>query len=132
MQIDYHKAKNSFNFYQTHLWATCHLYENKRLLNQIKKNEDSCFGWFSQWLEPQPSDRRVVGSIPSQGHILQMQVWSHPRWGSCGRQPIEVSVSCQFFFSLSPPLFPLLHSLKINEKNNLEWGLKNNNKYGES
>ncbi|ELK24715.1 Keratin, type II cytoskeletal 8 [Myotis davidii] len=38
----------------------------------IKKDVDGP-GQFAQWLECQPMDRRVLGSIPSQGHVPLLQ-----------------------------------------------------------
>ena len=58
-----------------------------------------------QWIEHQPENQRVVGSVPSQGTCLGCR--PGPQYRACERQPhIDVSL----------PLFLLpFHSLKINK-----------------
>ena len=50
----------------------------------------------SQWIEHQPANQRVAGSIPSQGTCLGHR--PGPQCGACERQP-DMDVSL-------PPLFP--------------------------
>ena len=46
----------------------------------------------AQWIECQPSNPRVTGSMPSQGTCLRCE--PGPRLGVCERQPhIDVSLS---------------------------------------
>ena len=70
----------------------------------------------AQWIERWPANRKVAGSIPSQGTCLGCG--PGPWLGACERQPICVSLTQQCFYpSLSS--FILL-SLKINLKNILK------------
>ena len=59
----------------------------------------------AQWIEHGPANRKVVGSIPSQGTCLGCG--PGPWWGACDRQPY-----INVFLHLFVPLFP---SLKINK-----------------
>lgn len=62
----------------------------------------------AQWLEHQPTHRRVLGSIPSQVLVPGLQVCSLPQgWVAWGRQQINVFLS---------PSLPLTLSLKGNGK----------------
>ena len=55
----------------------------------------------AQWIECQPENQKVAGSIPSQGTRLGCRIG--PRSGVCERQLIDVSVAHQCFpLSLSP------------------------------
>ena len=58
----------------------------------------------AQWIECQPADQRVAGSIPSQDTCLGCG--SGPQSGVCERQPHS---------DVSLPLFSLPSPLKINK-----------------
>ena len=52
----------------------------------------------AQWIEHQPVNQKVTGSIPSQGTCWCCR--SGPQLGACRRQPVNVLLP--FFFPLSP------------------------------
>ena len=53
----------------------------------------------AQWIECQPANQKVSGSIPGQGTSLGCGLG--PLLGACKRQLINVSLAHQCFFSLS-------------------------------
>lgn len=57
---------------------------------------------FSQGLEQQPVDQRIIGSIPGQEHIPGLQV-PQPQESAFGKQPINGCVSVSHFSPLSLP-----------------------------
>ena len=59
-------------------------------------NKKEALAGLAQWVERQPANQRVTGSIPSQGKCLGCR--PGPQWGACGRQP---------HIDVSPPLFLL-------------------------
>ena len=61
--------------------------------------------WLSGLSASQPANRKVAGSIPSQGTCLGC--WPGSQLGVCEMQPIDVSLAHQYF----SPSLPL--SLKI-------------------
>ena len=51
----------------------------------------SALAGVAQWIEHQPANQRVAGSIPHQGIYLGCR--PGPQWGACKRQPyIDVSL----------------------------------------
>ena len=55
------------------------------------KNKLTALAGVAQWIECQPANQRVSGSIPSQGTCLGCR--PGPQWGACERQPyIDVSL----------------------------------------
>ena len=65
----------------------------------------------TQWIERQPLDQKVAGSVPGQGMCLGCGPGL--QLGMCERQPIDVSLAHRCF---SPSLSPSLPcSLKINK-----------------
>lgn len=84
-----------------------------------------------QWLECQPLDQRVAGSISGQGHIPGLQVWSPALIGvhAGGNQSMWDTL---MFFPLPPSPHPSLPStLSENQlkKNILGWGLTTTKKW---
>ena len=57
----------------------------------------------AQWVERQPANRKVAGSIPSQGTSLDYR--PGPQLGMCERQLINISLAHRCF---SPSLSPFL------------------------
>ena len=67
----------------------------------------------AQWIEHQPANQKVTGSIPSWGTCL---VCGPGPWlGPCNRQLINVSLTHQHFTHFPSPSLPL--SLKVNKYN---------------
>lgn len=64
-------------------------------------------GPFAQWLEQQPSDQRISGSIPSQvkGTYLRCRLPSSHR-GVGRRQPMDGGVPLALMFLSPPSSFP--------------------------
>ena len=58
----------------------------------------------TQWIECQPANRKVTGSIPSQGTCLGCR--PGPQLGACERQPTDVSLTHWYFCPFLP--FPSL------------------------
>lgn len=62
---------------------------------------------FSQWLEPQPSDQRVMGLITNQEHIPELPGQSLAPWRGNQLKPINVSLTTMpLSLSLLPPFPP--------------------------
>ena len=63
----------------------------------------------AQWIERQPANRQVTGSIPSQGTCLGCR--PGPQLAECEKQLMSVSLACfSPSLSQSPPF-----SLKVNK-----------------
>ena len=79
---------------------------DRKDVSVIKKAKNRALAGVAQWIECQPTNQRVTGSIPSLGHMLGVRAMS-PAGGAHERQPhIEVSL----------PLFlPPFPSLEINK-----------------
>ena len=71
------------------------------LLQPSKGFYRSCSGWWVQWIECQPVNQRVTGSIPNQGTYLGC--WPGPQVGTLERQP-HIDVSLPLFLSPFPSL----------------------------
>ena len=67
----------------------------------------------AQWIECQPANQEVAGSIPCQGTCMGCGLG--PSLGVCERQPADVSLTLQCFSPSLSPSLPL--SLKINKYN---------------
>ena len=65
----------------------------------LSKKRWSGLAGVAQWIEYQPVNQRVIGSIPSQGTSLGCG--PGPQWGACERQP-----HIDTFLPLFLPLFP--------------------------
>ena len=68
----------------------------------------------AQCIECRPANRKVTGSIPSEGTCLGYR--PGPQLGPCERKPIEVSLAHQCFPPCLSPSLPL--SLKLNKVKN--------------
>ena len=81
------------------LW---YLAPNKQSMNAYElKNLGLALAGVAQWIERQPVNQRVTGSIPSQGTCLGCR--PGPQWGARERQP-HIDVSLPLFL----PPFPSL------------------------
>ena len=58
-----------------------------------------------QWIERQPMNQKVAGSIPSLGTCLGCRLG--PQLGVCKRQPVDVSLAYRCFFPSFSPSLPL-------------------------
>ena len=70
-------------------------------INALIKMYQYSPGGVAQWIECQPVNQTVAGSIPSQGTCLRCK--PDPQWGACKRQP-HIDVSLLLFL----PPFPSL------------------------
>ena len=59
----------------------------------------------AQWTEQLPVNRKVPGSIPSQGTCPGCR--PGPQLGACERQPVDVSLAHRCFSPLLSPSLPL-------------------------
>ena len=67
------------------------------------KTKESALAGVAQWIECQPVNQQVAGSIPSRGTCLGCR--PGPWLEECERQPIHVALAhCWFSPSLSPSL----------------------------
>ena len=66
----------------------------KWLESKVKKTLSSALAGVAQWIEHQPTNQRVIGSIPGQGTCLGCE--PGPRWGMYKRQP-HIAVSLPLF-----------------------------------
>lgn len=78
----------------------------------LHKLKNFCPGPHGQCLQSQLAHQRVLGCIPSQGHVTQLRVGSIPRPGGAEYRRPLINVS------LTPP-----YSLNINGKNIFRQGL---------
>ena len=77
----------------------------KSTLNLPLKNIVVILASVAQWIECQPVNQKVIGSIPGRGTCLG---WGPgPQLGACERQPISV-FHTSLFLSLFLPPFPSL------------------------
>ena len=67
----------------------------------LKLNTVPALAGVAQWIEHQPKNQKVTGSIPSQGTCL---CWGPGPWlGACERQP-HIDASLPLFFLSFPSL----------------------------
>ena len=71
--------------------------ENNKIKIQI--NNVKIMAGVAQWIECQPVNQRVIGSIPSQGTCLDCR--PGPQFGIHEKQP-HIGVSIPFFLPLPP------------------------------
>ena len=68
------------------------------LSNHFLQQQNVALVGVAQWIEHWPADQKIISSIPSQGMCLSCG--PGPHFGPCHSQPIDVSLSPSFPFSL--------------------------------
>ena len=61
----------------------------------------------ARWVGHCPTNRRVTGSVPGQGTLLDCRPEPGPRLGACMRQPIDASLAHECVSPSFPPSLPL-------------------------